>query len=320
MSFCLTVRMPIDLNPSCKFCGKEEFLIFQAKERMLQMPGEFTYHECQSCKSIQLIDIPENLSDYYPVDSYYSQAPLVESSNLKNQLKSLRLKLFLNLPFNFLAPSYGYWLKKINPKRNYRIADLGCGNGQLLYEMYASGYQNLEGFDPFIPKTKKLNSNLTLWKKPFEDSVGFFDLIMMHHAFEHMADPKAILELCFEKLNPGGKILIRTPVTDAEVWKEKREMWVQLDAPRHLVIPSVKGFSLLAEHLGFSLDEVVFDSTEFQFWGTSLYEKGYPLNPDLAKSMFTSKELTEMKKRALRLNQEGKGDQVCFYLTKPIKS
>jgi len=56
---------------------------------------------------------------------------------------------------------------------------------------------------------------------------------MMHHAFEHMDDPKAMLKLCFDKLNPGGRLLIRTPVTDSEVWKEKRELWVQLDAPRH---------------------------------------------------------------------------------------
>ena len=314
------MRTPIDLNSSCKLCGGLEFSIFLAKERMFQMPGEFTYSECQSCKSIQLMDIPENLSDYYPVQNYYSQAPLVESSNLKNGLKSLRLNLFLKFPLNFLAPSYGYWLKKINPKRNFRIADLGCGNGQLLYEMYASGYQNLEGFDPFIPATKKINPNLILWKKHFQDSIGLYDLIMMHHAFEHIEDSKGILELCFKKLNPGGKVLIRTPVTDAEVWKEKREMWVQLDAPRHLVIPSVKGVSILAEQLGFCLEEVVFDSTEFQFWGTALYEQDYTLYPDLVNSTFTSKELAQMKKNALRLNQEGKGDQVCFYLKKPVKS
>ena len=312
--------MPIESNSSCSFCEGVEFLIFQAKERMLQMPGSFTYQECQSCKSIRLVDIPENLGDYYPKDSYYSQASLVESNGVKKFLKSCRLTLFLNFSINFLSPSYGYWLKKINPKPTQRIADVGCGNGQLLYELYASGYQNLDGFDPFIPETKRLNSSVTLWKKTFENSAGFYDVIMLHHAFEHMADPKMILKLCFEKLNPGGKLLIRTPVTDAQVWLEKREMWVQLDAPRHLVIPSVKGFSLLVEQLGYCLDEVVFDSTEFQFWGTALYEQGYPLNPDIVSSVFSAKELARMKKNALRLNQEGKGDQVCFYLTRPLNS
>jgi hypothetical protein len=140
---------------------------------------------------------------------------------------------------------------------------------------------------------------------------------MMHHAFEHIEDPKAILKLCFEKLNKGGRLLVRTPVTDAQTWKEKRTLWVQLDAPRHLVIPSVDGFSKLSLQIGFILEEVVFDSTEFQFWGTALYEQGYPLNPKLVNSLFTSKELAKMRKKALQFNQEGSGDQVCFYLTKP---
>jgi len=312
--------MPTDWSSTCKFCGGDNYLIFEAQERMLQMPGNFTYHECQSCGSIQIKDIPENLADYYPVDSYYSQAKLVESSKLKNRLKALRLNLFLNSPFDFLAPSYGYWLKKIDPKPTDRIADLGCGNGQLLYELYASGFQKLEGFDPFIPKTVHLNPNLTLWKKSFEESEGCFDLIMMHHAFEHMADPEEILEICLDRLVPGGKLLVRTPVAGAQIWEEKREMWVQLDAPRHLVIPSAKGFTQLVEKIGFVQNEVVFDSTEFQFWGTALYEQGYPLSPDLVDSLFGKKVLARMKKNALRLNQEGKGDQACFYLSKPIKS
>ncbi|MFT7204748.1 MAG: putative SAM-dependent methyltransferase, partial [Algoriphagus sp.] len=160
----------------------------------------------------------------------------------------------------------------------------------------------------------------TLWKKSFEDSEGHFDLIMMHHAFEHMIDPRAILKLCFEKLNPGGKLLVRTPVTDAEVWKEKRELWVQLDAPRHFIIPSVKGFTNLASEIGLELEEVEFDSSAFQFWGTALYEQGELLNQALIKTIFGSKELKEMNKKALRYNQEGKGDQACFYLVKPIKS
>lgn len=312
--------MPIEQAPACKFCGESVFLIFPAKERMLQLSGEFSYSECQSCYSLQLDAIPKDLSVYYPSERYYSQVSLVKSSNLKNLLKAIRLTIFLGTPLNFLIPTYGYWLKKIKPKRKDRIADVGCGNGQLLYELYASGYQNLEGFDPFLPETKRLNSSLILWNKSFDNADGHFDLIMMHHAFEHMADPKAMLKLCSEKLNPGGRLLIRTPVTDSEVWKEKREFWVQLDAPRHLIIPSVKGLTKLASEIGLELEEVVFDSSAFQFWGTALYERGEPLDPALIKTHFSSKELKRMTKKAFQYNEESKGDQACFYLRKSPKS
>ena len=85
-----------------------------------------------------------------------------------------------------------------------------------------------------------------------------------------------------------------------------------------MIIPSTEGFRKIAHQIGFQLDELVFDSDEFQFWGTGLYKKGLPLDPSLVNENFTSEELKEFKEKALKLNQEGLGDQVCFYLTKPL--
>jgi hypothetical protein len=125
-----------------------------------------------------------------------------------------------------------------------------------------------------------------------------------------------ILRSCFEKLNPGGKLLVRTPVTDGEVWKSKREIWVQLDAPRHLIIPSISGFTTLAEKTGFQLDEVEFDSTAIQFWGTELYEKGLPLDQRTLGNYFDYNTMKAFAEKAIIYNKKGIGDQACFYLTK----
>lgn len=228
------------------------------------------------------------------------------------------MKLFLNA--GIFAPSYGYWLGKVHRHFDQKIADIGCGNGQLLYELYASGYESLAGFDPFIAEDLSLGSGIRLFKRSFDQAEGTFDLIMMHHSFEHMADPVHILTSCFEKLNPGGQLLVRCPVTDAEVWKNKREIWVQLDAPRHLIIPSVSGLGILAKEIGFILEEVEFDSEAFQFWGTEAYEQNMPLNAEQILAGYSSKAKKEMKQKALRYNQEGKGDQACFYFTKPFRS
>lgn len=300
----------------CKFCDGTRLKYFQAQERMLGMGGEFTYAECLSCGSIQLDTILEDLSVYYP-SNYYSFSGLSTSDLKVRILKILRMRAFLWFGMSWQAPLYGYWLKKLHPGFNARIADVGCGNGQLLYELYASGYTDLSGFDPFIERENELAPGLALYKSRIEESDRSFDLIMMHHAFEHMVDPWDVLKSCYEKLNPGGKLLIRCPVTDAEVFKENREYWIQLDAPRHLIIPSVRGFKTLAEKLGFSLDEVEFDSSDFQFWGTELYKKGFNLDETKIDTFLTSEDRKLMKEKALRYNQEGKGDQVCFYLSKP---
>lgn len=283
---------------------------------MFGIGGEFTYQDCGSCGSLQIAEIPEDLSPYYS-DQYYSLQKLVYSPPLRNFLKQLRMRLFLATGSKRFEPSFGYWLKKLKPKFTDRIADVGCGNGQLLYELSVSGFKNLRGFDPFIPKDQIISNSLSLLKKGIEEADEMFDVIMLHHSFEHMPDPDVILKACYNKLNPGGKLLIRTPVTNSQVWKEEGTFWVQLDAPRHLIIPSTQGFKKASEACGFQLEDVVFDSDGFQFWGTELYKMGIPLNPELAKGKFSKETLDEFHKKALRYNQEGKGDQVCFYLTKP---
>jgi SAM-dependent methyltransferase len=230
------------------------------------------------------------------------------------------MRAFLVLGIAWKAPMYGYWLKKLNPKFSHRIADVGCGNGQLLYELYAGGFTDLHGFDPFIAEEKQLAPELKIWKKQIDEADTDFDLIMMHHAFEHMADPHELLKFCYEKLNPGGKLLIRCPVADAAVWKEKRALWVQLDAPRHLIIPTVKGLKEKAESLGLILEEVEFDSSDFQFWATGLYEKGERLDETKTNLYFTPKDREAMKAKARQYNQDGIGDQACFYFKKPNHS
>lgn len=308
--------MPIKSSAACKFCGSSELNFFNAQERMLGLGGNFEYAECLSCGSLQLDSIPQDLSRFYPTD-YYSFSELQVSDFIIRLLKTLRIRVFLGLGFNWIGPRYGYWLIKLRPGFSSRIADVGCGNGQLLYELYASGYSDLHGFDPFIEKDVQIASGLKLWKKKIEQAENSFDFIMMHHAFEHMEDPHKVLLSCYNQLNPGGKLLIRCPVADAEVWQESRDLWVQLDAPRHLVIPTVKGLKAKAEQVGFILDEVEFDSSDFQFWGTEMYRRGEVLDESMVSSFLPKQERQSMKEKALRYNQEGKGDQACFYFRKP---
>jgi SAM-dependent methyltransferase len=311
--------MPIDLAYCCHYCHSTQGNYFIATERMLGLGGEFTYATCKSCSSIQLVTFPKDLSPYYPSD-YYSLGRLQPSGALRNFLKKIRMRAFLATGYPFLSPRFGgYWLKKLNPKFTDRIADVGCGNGQLLYELQVAGFKELHGFDPYLSKTEQLAPGLKLWKQDLAETDLKFDLLMLHHSFEHLADPEAVLNTCFERLNPGGRLLVRCPVADAAVWKEKQALWVQLDAPRHLSIPSTQGFVGAAQRSGFEVKEVLFDSTAFQFWGTGLYEQGEKLDRSKINTYFTAKQLDEWEQQAIHYNREGKGDQVCFFCIKPGK-
>ena len=79
---------------------------------------------------------------------------------------------------------------------------------------------------------------------------------------------------------------------------------------------------MLAENTKFKISEIVYDSDEFQFWGSQQYLKGIPLmaensygrNP--AKSIFSQEEIKNFKEKAHKLNSDSRGDQAVVFLVK----
>jgi len=302
----------------CSICQhSDNHPIHRVKEMMFGTGIPFDYMECTHCGTVSLIDPPADMRSYY-ADAYYSYYGLVSSPPWKNILKKIRLSLYLY--FNINPPLYGEWLKLSHAEKNHKIADIGCGNGQLLYEMNACGFHHLEGYDPFIAEDVVVNKSLAIYKRDIFDITedGSFDIIMMHHSFEHMERPQEIVDKSHKLLKQGGLLLIRIPVADAQVWNEYGQDWVQLDAPRHFFIHTKKSMSILAEKAGFETERVVFDSTAFQYWGSELYKAGISLQDGKDLKKFSPEQIEVWEKRAQLLNEQQKGDQACFYLRKKI--
>ena len=72
----------------------------------------------------------------------------------------------------------------------------------------------------------------------------------------------------------------------------------------------------------FHLQDIVFDSDEFQFWGSEQYKQGVSLRSDLSygvnpdQSIFSQEQITGFQERAKQLNRDARGDQAAFYLKK----
>ncbi len=308
-------RIDIDKEKECVACGNPESnRIFTAKERMFDLGHSFDYLECSACKSLQIIDIPENLDPYYPGD-YYAFGGIVKSSAIKNIMKTIRWKSVSLGLFTSQAPEYTSWMKQLKAKKTDRIADIGCGNGQLLYELKCSGFKNLHGFDPYMA-TEVKEKGLELIRKAYHEIDMTFDIIMMHHSFEHMEFPMEVFKTIQKLVKKGGKVLIRVPVTDGEVWKKEGIYWFQLDAPRHFFIPSVAAMEQMAFKLGFQLKQVFFDSGGNQFWGPKLYRKGIKFSGTNLSLHFSAEDFERFEMEAKKLNEQKKGDQASFYFEK----
>jgi SAM-dependent methyltransferase len=213
-------------------------------------------------------------------------------------------------------------IRDLGLSREARILDVGSGGGRFLRALEKLGYTDLTGIDPYLPADELERPNLRLLKKTIHEVGGSFDLVMLNHSLEHMANQKAVFESVEHLLAPDGVALIRVPTVSSYAWGRYGVHWVQLDAPRHLFLHSLESLGILVTEANLGLMSLKWDSTSFQFWGSDQYERGIPLNSSRSylknpiKMLLAYPKLAKMEKLSARLNAEGKGDQIAILLKK----
>lgn len=274
------------------------------KEMMFGTRNEFLYWECDQCGCLQIVRVPSNLSDYYP-PSYYS----FKKKSTWNRRLSYQLHYIAAQSLPALRRSGGAAFRSIletRPPRKARVLDVGSGSGEMVSILRGVGL-DAHGIDPFLKE-----ESLYLRREDLSNVETGWDVIMFHHSLEHMWDQIAILQTARAKLSKDGCCLVRIPIA-AWAWHHYGRDWVQLDAPRHLVIHTLTSFELACERAGLFIDRMYFDSGAFQFTGSELYRRDIPL-VDAVKYPFHKKQLRAFKSRAMRLNKDYQGDQAVFYL------
>jgi SAM-dependent methyltransferase len=311
---------------TCRVCGEtNKNDIYIGKEMMYGSREKFEYFQCSNCDCLQISKIPKDMSKYYPKDSYYSLTNDV-SVYYKNRLKNLYKYVMDNISLRILhklpvfLESGGRTisdgirsLSPLNLRHKAKILDIGCGSGVLLMRLRNAGFTNATGTDPFVKKVTNKNGEIVISNTPLEKTKESYDIIMMHHAFEHVPNPIETLKTIKKHLKPAGKILIRIPFVDSELWKTYKENWFQMDPPRHLYLHSKKSIEFLAKKAGLKLDHTIFDSNELPI----LFSKGYKngIGAEKMLSEVSKEDLTKLKKQAFSYNKAGVGDQVCLYFS-----
>ena len=304
----------------CRICGAiDSHQTFIAPEMMYGIGEDFCYFQCKACETLQILEIPADLNRYYPTDYYSmhwsSSSPLVSAMrSLRDQYAAnekgiLGRVLFGLWPNPVLVPLRG--LKGLKP--NSPILDIGCGMGAaFLRQMEQLGYQNLLGIDPYLDRNVDISASLRLRRRAVRELDGTFDLVTLHHVFEHISEPADAMRDIKRILAHAGTLLIRMPTVTSYAWRTYGVNWVQLDPPRHLHLFSSKSIALLAKNTGFRISKVVYDSDEFQFWGSEKIASGRPVLPKVSPNFFAR---LNYRRKAARLNAVNDGDAAAYLLS-----
>ncbi len=229
---------------TCIACkeNKIEFL-FETKDRMFEIPGNFTAMRCKNCGLVFVDPIPvkEVLARHYPSNKYYSYQD-EDSTSIFHILRSYLVNhyhnpTFLSRLFSFLVSN----VPAMPTQKKGKILDVGCGTGDTLILLKKLGWDvfGLEIDKNAITVAKKRGlKNVSLGSfeeiNTYEDN--YFDVIRLYHVIEHVDDPELCIKLIYRKLKPGGEIILGTPNVDSITSFVFRKFWYNLDIPRHLFL------------------------------------------------------------------------------------
>ena len=308
----------------CKICNNENITEFyEVKEMMFGIKESFTYFICNNCNCLQILSSPPNMDKYYS-QGYYSHK---SNNSLKKKIIT-QMAVWRDRGELFDESAIGKLISKFIPSRDEikfitylkgvnkksKILDIGSGIGFHLKRLAALGFTNLRGIDPFLKQDSIQFNQINIFRLYLDEyEENDFDLITLHHTFEHLPNPKQTLELICQKLNPSGYCCLRIPTIPNEAWDIYKENWFQIDAPRHFFIHSPDSIAYLCRQAGFTIEGIIYDSVADQFYISEMYQKGIPL---IKQKTMSKSDKEHYSHKATVANKLGKGDQAIFILKK----
>lgn len=305
---------------TCKICNKEfDSERYTAEEIRFRLGHKFDYVKCRHCNCLQIVEIPKDLDDYYDVGKYYSLQERDEKESnglIRRMMRKYLLKYRMNgrnivgRLMTKLDTGAFEWVEPGMMTFNSSILDIGCGTGRTLLKLANSGFNNLQGIDPYIGEDisyKLKTTTVNIYKRAIEELEGSYDVITLNHVMEHLANPHQALESIAKVMTEKSTLVLALPITSNFTWKHYGIKQYQLiDAPRHLFIYSIDSLRQLGEQHGLELVEA-----KPYFYYKLLYDV-YGKMADELKSVDKSKLVKQ-------LMNDGDTGHAYVYFKKKIK-
>jgi SAM-dependent methyltransferase len=261
---------------ACPACGSPAAdAMFSLPDRLHSTPGTFGYRRCRGCRTVFQDPrvLAADLELCYP-DDYLPHAPPSAPSGdprsmsgvrdtLRNVIQARVRREPVAPGWKLAAPllaasrrlreqAFYSLLDELLPRagRGQRALDIGCGAGKLMAELGRAGWQ-VDGveWDAAAAATAARTTGRPVWAGDFRDvdlAPEGYDLILLNHVFEHLAEPRGALARIAGLLKPGGSAVLVYPNPDSLGARHFREYWFPWDPPRHLIFPTPGAVASLA--------------------------------------------------------------------------
>ena len=213
---------------TCEFCGSTQYrLIFTGHDRLLGIPGIFSWYECIQCGLLFLSPQPdeEEIQQYYP-DEYIPFQTAIQDERSWLRRTDRRYGLYKRCRA----------IQQLTSKPG-RILDVGCATGIFLDGMQQRGWEP-NGVEPssFAAEYARRRFGLDVHLGYLEDAHfpdQYFDVITFWDVIEHVPSPMLILQEVERILKPGGWLVLSMPNPGAWDRGWFNEYWAGWDIPRH---------------------------------------------------------------------------------------
>lgn len=240
-------------SQACIACGSRmEVFIERIWDDRYGCPGVFSIFRCIFCEQMVTAprlteaDLPALYSTYYPRRD-------IDFDALEREAGRVLLPGAARSRWLAGTDNQGHYLAKAGQQ----VLDIGSGSCLSLLELRNMDVQafGVEA-DPnvrLIADRYGLDVHIgSIHDIPFPGLD--FDLITLNQVIEHVPDPQALLRVVFERLRPGGRVVLSFPNSASLQRRLSGSRWINWHVPYHQHHFNKRSFALLAHKEGYVVE------------------------------------------------------------------
>ena len=219
----------------CRNCGYSKYRLCynHLHDRLHGFGGVFQYGSCTKCNLIQIVELPDNLANYYSDYRLYQH---------RSSIYSFFRRIIMGHCYPF-SDAIG----------QQAVLDVGCGSGWYLKTMTKLGWHPF-GYEMNKELAKSISNTLGYpvfsSEEELDRYIDYFDLITFNFSFEHLVNPKQLLRKIANCLKKGGRLSISVPNIQSYEASLFGNCWFHLDPPRHITFFLKSQLELILTQIG----------------------------------------------------------------------